>query len=196
MEVTIPINSPFPRPDAYKAPLNIPAHVERVGEKIGAKARESVGTRRGAADSPVSKLAPQSVSFASAFLDGIIVFALSLVFLIALLVVTKVDLSVVLKSVDKDLMTQISLGVLFIAVMQMYAIISRSFFGRTLGEWTFDLQVGRDEEQARESYPLRVTLRSLINTITGLVILPLISALLDRDVAGQISGVQLFRQRI
>lgn len=196
MEITVPVQSPFPRPDAYKSPLNIPTHVEKMGAKIGAKTIENVGTRRGAADSPVNKLAPASVSFASAFLDGIIVFALSLVFLIALLVVTKVDLSVVLKNVDKDLMTQISLGVLFVAVMQMYAIISRSFFGRTLGEWTFDLQVGRDEEQARESYPLRVTLRSLINTVTGLVILPLISAALDRDVAGQISGVQLFRQRI
>ncbi len=93
-------------------------------------------------------------------------------------------------------MTQISLGVLFVAVMQMYAIIARSFFGRTLGEWTFDLQIGRDEEQKLESYPLRIALRSLVTTVTGLVLLPILSLILGRDLAGWLSGVQLYRQHI
>ena len=59
---------------------------------------------------------------------------LSAPFMVALLVVTKVDLSVVFRNLNSDYMTQISLGVLFLAVMQMYVVISRSFFGRTLGE--------------------------------------------------------------
>jgi hypothetical protein len=121
---------------------------------------------------------------------------LSIVFLVALLLVTKVDLNMVLRNLKQDLMTQMSLGVMFIAVMQMYVVIARSFFGRTLGEWTFDLQVGRDEEQSRESYPLRVALRSFLVTITGLLPLPLISALLGRDIAGGLSGVKLYRQKI
>lgn len=197
VETPRPVRSPFPQPNAYKNPVNLPTHVEKVGEKVTPKtgAKEKTGTRRGAADSPQRNLLPASVSFAAATLDGVIVFALTLVFLIALLGVTKVDANMVMRNVSTDLMTQISLGVLFVAVMQMYVIIARSFFGRTLGEWTFDLQVGRDDEQKRESYPLRIALRSLVTTMTGLVILPLFSALFGRDLAGRISGVELFRQR-
>lgn len=188
---TAPVQSPFPQPGAYKIPglKKAPVTTGLTGEAV------SVGTRRGAADSPQRKLMPTAVSFASALLDGIIVMALSIVFLIALLTVTKVDLSLVLNSLDKDRMTQISLAVLFVAVMQMYVIISRSFFGRTLGEWTFDLQLGRDSDQQSESYPLRVALRSLLNTVTGLVILPLLSSIFGQDLAGKLSGVQLYRQR-
>jgi hypothetical protein len=192
-----PIRSPFPRPDAYKTPVNLPPFVEKVGEKVGEKpAAEKIGTRRGAADSPQRKWLPAAVSFPSAALDGIIVTAMGLVFLIALLAVTKVDLSVVTRNLHRDTMTQISLGLLFVAVMQMYVVISRSFFGRTLGEWTFDVQLGLEDEQKKETYPLRVAFRSLIVTLSGLVFLPLLSAALGRDVAGHVSGVQLYRQRI
>ena len=191
VEVPQPLQSPFPQPSAYKGPAPVP-----VTARSTETPKSSVGTRRGAADSPPRRLVPVSVSFASAVLDGIIVFALALVFLIALLAVTKVDLSVVMNNLNKDHMTQISLGVLLIAVMQMYVIIARSFFGRTLGEWTFDMQLGQDKEQTSQGYPLRVALRCLLNTITGLVVLPLISAILNRDLAGQPSGVQLYRQNV
>jgi hypothetical protein len=199
MDIT-PVQSPFPQPGAYKSPLKIPTYNEgKIGDFVGEEKpapAETIGTRRGAADSPQRNLLPAAVSFSSAVLDGIIVFALSLVFLVALLMITKVDLNQVVKSLNQDLMTQISLGVLFVAVMQMYAIISRSFFGRTLGEWTFDMQLGRDEEQNSETYPLKVALRSLITTVTGLVLLPLISSLTGEDLAGRLSGVRLFRQRV
>jgi len=168
------VQSPFPKADAYVA-----------------KAKE--GTRRGAADSPKRHLLkPAMISVPSAILDLIIVTAFALVFVMALLMVTKVDLNVVLKNLNQDPLTQLSLGVLFIAVMQMYVVISRSFFGCTLGEWTFDLQVGEDEQQKRESYPLRVALRSLLITMTGVVILPVISTILRRDIAGSLSGVNLW----
>jgi hypothetical protein len=182
-----PVQSPFPQPGAYDAPMlkKIP----------GIKEQAAVGTRRGAADSPQRRLEPASVSFASAFLDFIIVMAMSIVFLIALLMVTKINLAVVLTNLNKDPMTQISFGLLFVAVMQMYAVVARSFFGRTIGEWTFDLQLGEDKEQQMESYPLKVAWRSLLTTITGLVFLPLVSALIGHDVAGRLSGVKLYRQR-
>jgi hypothetical protein len=35
----------------------------------------------------------------------------------------------------------------------------------------------------------------LLTTVTGLIFLPLISAMLGHDVAGRLSGVQLYRQR-
>ncbi len=196
VELPRPVQSPFPRPDAFKGPTL--KRAPTVGPAKSAKQTElnNVGTRRGAADSPQRKLMiAASVSFESTFLDAIIVMAISMVFLIALLVVTKVDLGQVMSNLDKDIMTQISFAVLFVAVMQMYVIVSRSFFGRTIGEWTFDLQLGRDEEQRLEVYPLRVAFRCVLNVLTGLIVLPLLSAVMGRDLAGRISGVQLYRQR-
>lgn len=184
-----PVESPFPRPEAYKQPA--PAAVP-----VAKAPAVSVGARRGAADSPVRKLQPATISLPSAFLDFVIVLALLIVFLVALLSATKVDLNVVLRNLNKDFMTQLALGIMFVAVMQMYVVIARSFFGATLGEWTFDMQVGEGDEQKRETYPLRVALRSLIVTGTGLVLLPLISAVLRRDIAGSISGVKLYRHTV
>ena len=187
IEVPKPVQSPFPQPTAYKSQIKkTPSPAELA----------NVGTRRGAADSPQRKLQAATLSLESALLDFIIVLGLSLVFMMALLVVTKVDLNIVMKNLNTDYMTQISLGVMFLAVMQMYVVISRSFFGRTLGEWTFDLQIGEDDEQKMESYPLKVALRSLLVTVTGLIPLPLISAVLGRDIAGQVTGVKLYRQRV
>ncbi len=188
-----PVQSPFPRPEAYKQPGGPNTLIKKVPTQ---QEQANVGTRRGAADSPrTAKLTPATISIASASLDLIICTALALVFLAATLTVTKVDLNVVLSNLNRDMMTQISLFVLYVMVMQMYVVISRAFFGATLGEWTFDLQIGQDDEQALESYPIKVAARSLLNVITGIVLLPLVSALIGRDVAGQISGVKLYRQR-
>lgn len=188
MDIEAPVQSPFPKPEAYKAP--------NAGKKSPTAGAPKTGARRGAADSPQANLEPATVSIPSAILDFVIVTALSLVFLVALLMVTKVDLNTVIRNLNADIMTQLSFGVMFIAVMQMYAVIARVFFGRTLGEWTFDLQVGEDKEQKLEGYPVKIVVRSLVTTLTGILLLPLISAVIGRDIAGQVSGAQLFRQRV
>ena len=193
-EKSRPSNSPFPRQEAYKGP--VPGTAAGAAATTATSTKPSVGTRRGGHDSPQRNLIPATLSLPSALLDLVIVVALALVFLVALLTVTKVDLNVVMRNLNQDIMTQISLAAVFVAVMQMYVVISRSYFGRTLGEWTFDLQIGEEAQQKSEIYPLRVVLRSLVVTLTGLVLLPLISALIGRDISGSISGVQLYRQRI
>ena len=190
-----PTQSPFPKREAFRQPTPAP----EVTRPVPTQARDEqnkVGTRRGGADSPAParRLQPATISIPSAFLDFVIILALALVFLTSLLAVTKVDLNVVMRNLSADVMTQISLGVMFVAVMQMYVVIARSFFGRTLGEWTFDLQIGRDEEQSRQSYPFRVAARSLLVTVTGLFFLPLISAVLRRDLPGSLVGAELYRQ--
>jgi hypothetical protein len=199
MEVELPkappVQSPFPRPEAYKQP-GTGLGKDQIKKIPGQSELAGVGTRRGAADSPQRKLIPATMSLASAALDLIICVSIALVFVAVTLTVTKVDLNAVLGNLSHDVMTQISLGVLFITVMQLYVVVARAFFGATLGEWTFDLQVGQDEEQMQNSYPLKVAIRSLLNIVTGIVLLPLVSAMLGRDVAGQLSGVKLYRQRV
>jgi RDD family len=101
----------------------------------------------------------------------------------------------VTRNLNSDLMTQIAMGAMFVAVMQMYVVIARALCGRTLGEWTFDLQIGDDREQRRSAYPIRVVMRSVFTVLTGLILLPLLSGLLGRDLAGALSGARLYRQR-
>jgi hypothetical protein len=196
LDIPAPVQSPFPVPEAYKGPA-APIGPATILKTPSIADLASVGTRRGAADSPQSrKLTPVTMSVASAVLDLIICTALGLLFLVVLLVITKTNLNVVMANLNKDYMVQIALGVMFLTVMQMYVVVARSFFGATLGEWTFDLQIGKDNEQFTEMYALKVALRSVLNLITGMVFLPLVSAILGRDIAGQLSGVKLYRQQI
>ncbi len=177
--------SPFPQPEAYR-----PAKMKKVPLQ---SELANVGTRRGAADSPRPRLKPATVNFGSAILDFVIVLAFSLVFMVAMFMVTKVDVNLVMGNIFAHRMTQVSVALLFAAVMQIYLITSRSFYGCTIGEWTFDLQVGEENEQAQDSYPLKVTLRSFLVLGTGVVVLPLLSLILGRDIAGQLTGARLFQ---
>lgn len=199
---TTPVWSPTigPEPTSKpQPPLTPPSRLPlkgSLGEKsFVEKSDQSVGTRRGAADSPMGGLEKAPVAIRSALLDFVFVIALSLVFLVSLLLVTKVSLAAVVMNSSVDIPTQLSMLLLFIAVMQMYVVVSRSFFGRTLGEWTFDYQMGSNKQQASPFYPVRVALRSLIVTLTGVIVLPVLSLIIRRDLSGLITGLQLYRQR-
>lgn len=159
------------------------------------KVREQVGTRRSAHDSQRGPLVPSFISIPSIVLDFVVVVALSLVFLVSLLSVTKVEVLSVAFNAQSDLATQLSLAILFVAIMQMYVVVARSFFGRTLGEWTFDFQMGDDRQHKSGFYPLLVAWRSLLIVMTGVITLPMLSAILRKDITAKISGLQLYRRK-
>ncbi|MCB0361860.1 MAG: RDD family protein [Bdellovibrionales bacterium] len=150
------------------------------------------GSRRSAHDSKGGGLREVAISLPAIILDFIMVVALSLVFLVTLLSVTKVEILSVAFNLQSDGATQLSLSILFIAIMQMYVVVSRSFFGRTLGEWTFDNQLGDDRQQRSGFYPLLVAWRSLLIVFTGLITLPLLSLIFRVDLAARLSGLQLY----
>jgi hypothetical protein len=155
-----------------------------------------VGPKRGASNSPGPQLEPATVSLQAAILDAVVVTAVTLLFLVSLVLITKIEIFSVFASAKTDITTQLSLILLFLAVMQMYVVVARSFYGRTLGEWTFDYQLGRDEEHSRTMYPILVTLRSLLIILTGLITLPVLSWMTGKDLAGRVTGVALFQQRM
>jgi hypothetical protein len=159
------------------------------------KAIENAGLKRGAADSPNRMLERAPVAIPSALLDGIVIFALGLVFLVALMTITKVDLATLIFRTGLDVPTKVAFGALFGSVLMMYVVVARSFFGRTLGEWTFDYQMGDDQQHKSATYPLRVLLRSILAVLTGVVVLPLLSLILNRDLLAPLTGLQLYRQR-
>ena len=160
------------------------------------KNRVNDSVKRSAHDSPpVSNLKPAPICLRSMFLDVLVVLAISLIFLLSLLMVTKADLMNVWLSTTQDFMTQLSVAVLYVAVYQMYIIVSRSFFGRSLGEWTFDFQLGKDEDQKSAYYPIKVLWRSLLILLTGIVTIPLLSFIFRKDLAAKLSGLQLYERK-
>ena len=80
-----------------------------------------------------------------------------------------------------------------VSVAQLYMVLARSFFGRTIGEWTFELQLGNAFQQRAWWYPLAVVWRSTLNICTGFVVLPILSLLVQRDVSAFPSGVRIYR---
>jgi hypothetical protein len=186
---TAPVQSPFPSQDLFRQP---PATLKRTPSQ---KDLSNVGTRRGAADSPQGRLVATSASVPSALLDFVVVTAIALIFLAVALTITKTDLGFALRAMQSDRWTGLSGLAMFVAILQMYLIVARAFYGQTLGEWTFDVQLGRKEDQQDTLYPVKVMCRSAILTVTGLVILPLFSLILQQDLVGNIVGVHLYQQR-
>lgn len=179
-------------PKTRKSPEKIPNVVRK--EVRSTPAKTSIGTRRGAADSPVNTLKPAVFSISSAVLDMLVVLAMALLFLISLLLVTGVQLTMVFKGLQSDVMTQASMAMLYVAVLQLYVIVSRSFFGKTLGEWTFDFQMGDSEQIKSPIYPILVLWRSIIIMVTGVITLPLLSTIFRIDFASYLTGLQFYKK--
>jgi len=133
------------------------------------------------------------VDWLSIFFDSIVVLGLVGLFLFATFLIAKVEPLTVIKMIPHDPMTAAGMAVLTFSVIQGYLLISRSFFGSTLGEWAFEIEVGTVTDQESPLYPLRVVWRSFLIFFTGLIILPLLSLTMGYDVAGKISGVSLYR---
>lgn len=138
-------------------------------------------------------LCPISFSFSAMIFDAVMAFGLSLLFLIALVVATDMDLNRLLQATSMYTMNQIGLAVLYIAVAQLYVISSRAFAGQTLGEWAFDVQLGTREDQEQATFPLLVFARAILISITGVIILPLIALIFGTDYAAKILSLRLYR---
>jgi hypothetical protein len=130
----------------------------------------------------------------AAFLDAMVAAGVATIALVSILAITHINLMGLLTNAQTDVPTQIHLGLLFVAVLLMYMLVARSFFGASLGEWAFDLQLGSKEDQSRIVYPLLVAWRSIVVTATGLVVLPALSLVMRRDLIRYLTGLQLYRR--
>ena len=124
-------------------------------------------------------------------LDGIVVTTLSLVFILALLLVTKVNFLQTLTYGGLQGSAIWSLALLFVFVAFVYMVSSRSFFGYSLGEWTFEIRLGRPSDFEKTSYPLQIMWRTLLSWVGVIFLLPLWSFLFSRDWVGSLCGLRL-----
>jgi len=79
----------------------------------------------------------------------------------------------------------------FLASVILYQMILRMFLGFTIGEWACGLRLGSTSERLSGNYAFRVFLRSMVNMVSGFVLLPFLSLLFGQDLAGRISGLYL-----
>ncbi len=135
-----------------------------------------------------------SFNFSAATLDTMLVTATTLLCMIILLVVTKVDLIANLTNPDAFGMIYISTGALFATVSFMYLTLNRIYMGWTPGEWAFDQRVGKPDELSTTSYSLRVVARSLLVIVTGFIVFPILLAIFNKDFAGEITKAQLYKK--
>ena len=100
-------------------------------------------------------------------LDLFIVLGLIHIFIVPLLVFTQVNASYILTNLQSDLALQMSLTILFLAVLNFYLMTTRCFFGATLGEWACDMTLGSMQKRQSPIYPILVAWRCFVMTITG-----------------------------
>jgi hypothetical protein len=124
-------------------------------------------------------------------LDTMLVVAGTLACLIILLVVTKSDLVRMLNSPDSVLTVYTGLALLVAGVSWIYLVANRLFLGYTPGEWVFDQQMGRSDQVGTALYGLKIVARSTIVIATGFILFPILSILLNSDVAGLLLNVEL-----
>ena len=137
---------------------------------------------------------PVAAHLGAGILDGMVVTGMSMLLLVCILLITKVNLLGLLNNAQTDVPTQVHLALLFFAVLQLYMLTARSFFGSSLGEWACDIQLGSSFDQSRIVYPILVAWRTLVVSITGVVVLPILSMIAKRDLIKFATGLQLYRK--
>lgn len=139
-------------------------------------------------------LSPVAANFAAGLIDAMVVTGIATILLVCIITITRINLIALLSNASTDGSTQMNLALLTLAVLQVYMLISRVFAGATLGEWAFDLQLGTNDQQRKLIYPAQVLWRTVVNTITGLILIPLLSFAFNRDLNKYITGTQLYRR--
>ena len=79
----------------------------------------------------------------------------------------------------------------FLGSVILYQMLLRMFLGFTIGEWACGLRLGSTKERLSGNYAFRVFLRSMVNIVSGFILLPFLSLIFGQDLAGRISGLYL-----
>lgn len=151
---------------------------------------EGMGFRSGAQNRSGLKLALWS--WMSAFIDTLVLISISCF--------TLVLFSFLMKSPAREMLRFLSgepnVAKMFLTAFMLsawsYLIMMRIFMGASLGEWSCQLRLGQPVQRIRTSYALRVAARTTLILLTGIITMPLLSLLLKRDLAGDITGIKIY----
>jgi hypothetical protein len=133
---------------------------------------------------------------ASVVTDILIIVASTCLFLLGASLLFKfshdVELNQFMKSfLNQKAMKQTALY-LYGYISFIYFIFFRVFLGATIGEWSCGIRIGQPSERMKPSYAFKVISRVLLITCTGIFVLPLLSLLFRKDLAGRLTKASLY----
>lgn len=138
---------------------------------------------------------PSPVLMTSIFLDLMLITATSLLFLVALLAITKIDLLQNLKNPDAQGAVYWSLFAMVSFVGFLYYVTFRSILGFTPGEWAYDQKIEVRGNKVDSYHILKLGLRSFLIILSGYITLPLISWVVQKDLLGNFIDARLVRKK-
>lgn len=133
------------------------------------------------------------VSLSAGILDSMLILAGSLLGFIVLLTVTEVDLLANL-SHPQDIGLYLATASVFAGVSIVYYLTTRMVMGCSAGEWAYDQQLGTEKDHKDIFYGPLVVVRTIINLATGIVVLPILSSLMKKDLVGRMIGLEIYRK--
>lgn len=142
----------------------------------------------------LDKYAQTQISLAAGILDAMLIIASTLLFMIAVLMVTKVDLIATLSNSQSNPMVFVATLAMFATVVFVYYVTNRIFIGATPGEWAYEMTVGEPQKIGTSQLMINQVKRTLFVIFTGFIITPIISIILRQDFAGKISGAYLVKK--
>lgn len=128
-------------------------------------------------------------SWVASSIDLLILFSLSCVFLMTFSFLVNDSLKDILRVFGGSFLTIFAL--VWLSFSALYMVMLRSFMGHSIGEWACGLRVGSAKQRLGRNYIFRVIFRVAIVFATGVVLLPLLSLLTGKDLAGKASGIPL-----
>lgn len=139
---------------------------------------------------------PVNPSLAAILMDVLTLISLCMIFSTLYFASTGQSLSEVILEMPYNSALKNQFIGLTLSIGFLYLIIARCFFGRTIGEWMYHLQLGSLRDQEKASYPLKVFIRTFVVFISGFVVFPLISYFLKKDFLVYFSGLELHGEKI
>ena len=131
-------------------------------------------------------------SWFAAGLDALILISASCFFVMVFAFLMKTSANSVLGLFLKNQNLTNVLGVLLLVIIWTYLIFMRIFMGASVGELSCGLRLGQPMQRFKFSYFFKVMLRTTLILATGVVVIPIISLLFSRDIAGDICGLKIY----
>lgn len=131
-------------------------------------------------------------SFVAAFIDALILFSIACFFLLSFSLLVKAQANLVLDFFGGSFY-QFGLFV-GASLVCTYMIMLRIFLGYTIGEWACRLRLGSLKQRLHRFYSLKVIARMILIFSTGLFVIPFLSLIFGKDLAGRMVGLPLVLQ--
>ncbi len=128
----------------------------------------------------------------SATIDTCILISVSCFFIVLASFLMKTTPGSLLSLFLKEQNAVVSIATTFLAISWIYLVFMRAFMESTIGEMACDLRLGEPLQRLKLTYILKVMVRTTAIMLTGVVLLPLTSLLLSKDISGELSGLKMY----